>query len=284
MTASPTPERSRTIAPMGIGTGSRELVAGSMLVVLVSLFLSGPALWVVGLVLVTAVVLGTLQLLGDGIPSTAGPGVPVESLVSPALAVVAVFGAIRLVPMGVGIIPAIAVGAWLLNRVMATEARLLRSDKGLSGADRTGVLTEALVIGFFAFTGVAALVPGGLAEPGALIDGPTGAQLAALAGADAVIAFLLGYRAASLRSANVRDVAWFALTSAVVVAISAAGLRAMEIPRLLGPALLVLVFFLWDAVHGSAPTRRGDARRIWEIVLLAILGIIVAAWSIRLRG
>lgn len=269
---------------MGIGTASRELVAGSMLVLLVSLFLTGPALWVVGLVLVAAVALGTLQLLGDGIPSTAGPGVPVEALISPALTVVAVFGAIRLVPMGVALVPAFAAGAWLLNRVIGTEARLLGSDKGLSGADRTGVLTEALVIGFIAFAGMASLVPGGFAEPGALVDGPTGAQLAALATADAVIAFLLGYRAAALRSSNVRDVAWFALTSAVVVAISAAGLRAMEIPRLLGPALLVLVFFLWDAVHGSAPSRRSDGRRIWETVLLALLGIIVVAWSVRLRG
>ncbi len=283
MTFHPTPDRSRTIAPMGIGTASRELVAGSMLVILLSLFVTGPAAWLMGLVLVVAVVLGTLQLLGDGIPSTAGPGVPVESLISPGLAVVAVFGAIRLVPLGLGIVPAFAAGAWLLSRALRTEGRLLGSDKGLSGADRTGVLAEGLVIGFFAFIGMATLVPGGLAEPGALIDGPTGAQLAALAGADAVIAFFLGYRAASLRSSNIRDVAWFAVTSAVVVAIAAAGLRAMEIPRLLGPALLVLVFFLWDAVHSSTPSRRRDGRRIWETVLLAILGIIVVAWSVRLR-
>jgi len=74
------------------------------------------------------------------------------------------------------------------------------------------------------------------------------------------------------------------LTSAIVVAIAAVGLRAMEIPRLLGPALLVLVFFLWDAVHGTPPSRRRDARRIWETVLLLILGAVVIAWSVRLRG
>jgi hypothetical protein len=98
-----------------------------------------------------------------------------------------------------------------------------------------------------------------------------------------VIAFLLGYRAAALRTSNLREVAWFALTSAIVVAIAAIALRSMEIPRLLGPALLVLVFFLWDAIHGSSPSRRRDRRRLWETVLLAILGLLVVAWSLRLQ-
>ncbi|HLA93186.1 MAG TPA: hypothetical protein VJO36_06610, partial [Actinomycetota bacterium] len=87
-----------------------------------------------------------------------------------------------------------------------------------------------------------------------------------------------------LRSSNVRDVAWFGLTSAIVVAIAAVALRAMEIPRLLGPALLVLVFFLWDAVHGTPPSKLRDPRRVWEIVLLVILGLLVVAWSARLRA
>ena len=160
MTPRPTSDRSRTIAPMGIRTASRELVAGSMLVILLSLLVSGPAAWLVGLVLVVAVVLGTLQLLGDGIASTVGPGVPVESLISPGLAAVAVFGALRLVPMGMAIVPALAAGAWLLSRALGTEVRLLGSDKGLSGADRTGVLAEALVIGFLAFIGHGDARPG----------------------------------------------------------------------------------------------------------------------------
>ncbi|MBF8290446.1 MAG: hypothetical protein HW391_1414, partial [Chloroflexi bacterium] len=88
----------------------------------------------------------------------------------------------------------------------------------------------------------------------------------------------------ALRSSNLRDVAWFALTSALVVAIAAVALRAMEIPRLLGPALLVVVLYLWDAIHTGVPTRRRDPRRIWEAALLAILGLVVVAWGLRLRG
>lgn len=278
------PITSRTIAPMGMLGGSRDLVAISMVVVLLSRLVEGPAAWLVGICLLAAVVLGSLQILGDGIPATAGPGVPVEALVMPGVTVVAIFGALRLVPEGILLVPAVIIGGWLLLRVLATEARLLASASGPSSADRTAVRAEALIVGFLAFTGMAALVPGGLPEPGVVGAGPTGLQLAVLATADALVAFLLGYRAGALRTSNLRDVSWFALTSAVVVAIAAAGLRAMEIPRLLGPSLLVLVFFLWDAVHADATARRRGARRLWESTLLIVLGLVVVAWSVRLRS
>ena len=58
----------------------------------------------------------------------------------------------------------------------------------------------------------------------------------------------------------------------------------MAVPRLLGPALLTLVFFLWDALHGTAPARRRDPRWLWEIGLLLVLGVLVAALNVRLTG
>ncbi len=275
---------SRTIGPMGIAGATRDLVLATMAIVFASTLVDGPLAWLVGLLLLAAVVLGTLQILADGLPDSAVTGVPVESLIGPGVTAIAVYGSIRVVPAGPLILPALALGALLLARVVGTEARLLASPNGISGADRTAVLGQALVVGFLAFVGTAALVPGALPEPGSQLVAPTGQDLATLATADAVIAFLLGYRAAALRSSTVRDVAWFALTSGIVVAISAVAVRAMEIPRLLGPALLILVFFLWDAVHGAAPSRRRDAGRVWETVLLAVLGIVVVAWSLRLRS
>ncbi len=44
--------------------------------------------------------------------------------------------------------------------------RLLAQTGGATDADRARVLLAAIVAAFVAFTGVAALVPGGLAEPG----------------------------------------------------------------------------------------------------------------------
>jgi len=156
------------------------------------------------------------------------------------------------------------------------------------------VLVQGLLAAFGAFIGIATLGPGGFSivgPPATLVPpGVAGGaaasslQLGLLAVADGVVAFLLGYRIAALRSSNVRDVLWAASTAAAVVTITAAVLRSIDIPGLLGPSLLVLVLFLWDAIHGSAPARRQDPRRVWEAALLVVLGIVVIVWSIGLRA
>ena len=117
---------------------------------------------------------------------------------------------------------------------------------GLDEHGRTAVLVTTLLVAFLAFTGVAATVPGGFAQPGA--DGAGGGalpegDLLALAIADGVIAFLLGYRASALRVLNARDALISALTYAAAIAIGAAAVRAMAIPRFLGPALGSLHMF-----------------------------------------
>jgi hypothetical protein len=108
-------------------------------------------------------------------------------------------------------------------------------------------------------------------------------DLLALALADGVVAFLLGYRAAALRVQTARDALISALTYAAAIAIGAAAVRAMAIPRFLGPAILTLAFYLWDAYHAATPSRRRDGRWIWQIVLLVILGLAVIAWNLLLR-
>ena len=269
---------------MGTRGAARDLTAVAMIVALLSTLVEGPATWLLAGILLAAVLLGSLQVLGEGVAAAAGPGVPVESLLIPALTSVAVAGSLRLVPMGILIAPAVLAGGWLLLRVLGTEARVLASQAGPSSADRTSVVGTGLIVAFLAFLGSAALVPGSLPDIGTVTTAPTGALLALLATSDAAVAFLLAYRVAALRTTSIRDVLWFAVTSAIVVAIGAVALRAMEIPRLLGPALLVLVFFLWDAVHGASTSRRRDRRRLWETALLAILGVLVVAWSVRLNA
>ena len=109
-------------------------------------------------------------------------------------------------------------------------------------------------------------------------------DLVLLAAADALVAGLLGYRAAALRVTTLRDALWSAATYAIAIAIGAAALRAMAIPRLIGPALLTLVFYLWDAFHGAAPARRRDPRWIWQTGLLVGLGVVVVGWNLLVRG
>jgi hypothetical protein len=165
--------------------------------------------------------------------------------------------------------------------------RLLAQTAGATDADRARVLLAAVAAAFVAFTGVAALVPGGLAEPGSGAAGTdamlTEGWVIALAAADALVAAVLGYRVATFRYGTARDAARSAVTYAIVVAVAAGAIRAIGVPLLVGPAVLTLVFYLWDALHGTAPARRREPRFLWETILLIALAVVVVAWNVRLR-
>jgi hypothetical protein len=269
---------------MKAAPGIRDLVLAATVVIGISRFVDGTLVWGIALLLMAAVALGALQLIGDADAAGQTAGVPVESVILPALAAVAGLGVLRIVPLGLLLIPAIAAIAWFVQLALATEARLAQASATPSSGDRSLVLMLGLVSAFGAFIGIGALTSIGTdpATAAALGLTPPGVGLPAIA--DGYVAFLLGYRVAALRSSNLRDVASSAATAAAVVAIAAAFLRAIEIPGLLGPALLVLVFFLWDAIHIGAPTRRRDPRRTWETALLVVLGVVVVAWSLGLRA
>ena len=275
---------SRTIEAMNDRLARRDLAIAAVVIVGLSRLLEPPAVWAVAVFLLGAVLLGTLQVLADEAPpAEASMGVPIESLILPSVAAVACLGAIRLVPFGLWLAPALLVTWLLVGRTLALEARIHAAPEGLTADDRTAVLVTILLVGFLAFTGVAAMIPGALVQP--VVTGGTlpETNLLVLAGADAIVAFLLGYRAASLRVINLRDALWSALTYALAIAIGAAALRAMGIPRLIGPALLTLLFYLWDAFAGAAPSRRRDGRWLWQTGLLVVLGLAVIAWNLLLR-
>lgn len=267
----------------------RDLALVAVTVVGLSRLIEPPSVWFVGIFLLGAMLLGTLQVLGDERSRGAASGalgIPIESLILPAVAAVACVGAIRLVPFGLWLAPALVLTALLVSRCLDLEARILEAREGLDADGRAAVLVTILLVAFVAFIGVAATVRGGLAQPGesGVAGGPLPeSDLLALAVADAFIAFLLGYRAVALRLGSARDVLWSAATYAAAIAIGAAALRAMEVPRLLGPALLTLAFYLWDAFHAASPMRRRDARWLWQTLLLAGLGIVVVAWNVLLR-
>lgn len=271
--------RSRPVA------GVRDLAVASTVVIAMSRFVDGQLAWLMAVLLLAAVALGALQIIGSADPAGQTTGIPIESVIPPALAAVAGAGAIRIVPVGLLLIPALAVVAWFIERVTGTEARLARATTPPSSADRTSVLVEALLAAFGAFIGIAALAAGGLTLGSGGITPITAGpfERGGLAVADGVVAFLLAYRIAALRSSIARDVAWMASTAGAVVTITAAVLRQVQIPGVLGPALLVLVLFLWDALHGAAPARRRDPRRLAETVLLVALGVVIVFWSIGLR-
>lgn len=270
--------------------GARDLAIAAGVIVALSRFAPDGFVWPIAAVLLVGVLLGALQIVAEADPAAQGTGVPVESLILPGAAALAALGAIRLIPIGVVLAPAFVLAGSLVALALITELRLARATGPPSSADRTAVLTQVLLVGFLGFSGVAALVPGGLpapgevpATPGSNLLGSNALAVTLQAGGDGLIAFLLAYRVAALRSSNLRNVAWFGFTGAAVVAIAAVALRSIEIPRILGPALLVLVFFLWDATHSGGPVRRRDPWRAWETAALALLAIVVIGWSVGLR-
>lgn len=274
---------SRTIPAMNArDLDTRELLLTTALLVGASRLAEPPLLWLVAILVLVATGIVTLQLLAPVDPAGETVGVPVEALLVPSTVAIAAVGAIRLVPVGLWLVPAIAAMAWLLDRTLRTEAQILASPRHEDAAVGRSVMGGILVVAFLGFLGVAATVPGGLPDPTGALFASSGIRLrnlAILAGADALVAVLLGYRAAALRGTRFREVAWSAISAGVAVAIAAAALRAMALPRFLGPALLVIVFYLWDAIHAAVRTDRRDVRRAWEAVLLAIAGIVVIIWS-----
>jgi len=273
---------SRTIAGMDDRPARRDLAFVAVTMVGLSRLLEPPLIWLCAGALLGAMLLGTLQVLHDeAAPVHAWFGVPIESVILPSVAAVGCLGAIRLVPFGLWLVPALAVTWLIVERTLEVESRINHGMAALNADDRTSLLVTILLVAFLAFTGVAAMVPGGLVQSGgALGEG----NLLILAAGDALVAGLLGYRAASIRVSDVRDVLWSALTYAAAIAIGAAALRAMEIPRLVGPALLTLAFYLWDAFISTTPSRRRDRRWLGRIALLAGLGLIVTAWNLLLRA
>jgi hypothetical protein len=263
-----------------------ELVVIIVTVVGLSRLLDGPLLWLAAALVLVAAWLGARQVLAEG--SLQFARIQPDAPIVPAVAAVAALGALRLVPLGLALVPALAAAGLLLNVALRMERRLVVRPTGMTAGDRTALLGVALLVGFLAFTGVAALVAGGLVEPAtdAALVGPQISEsgIVAIALGDAAVAGLLGFRLASVRLAGARDALWAAGTYAASIAVAAGLLRAVALPRLAFPALLTLVFYLWDAIRASAPSLRRDPRFIWQTVLLAVLGVAVIAWNLGLRG
>lgn len=260
----------------------RELVLVAVLLVALGRLVERPdAFLVAGLMPIVILVAG-IGILG----ANETPVRPFEALLLPAVLTGGAAAAIQLVPTGLGLVPFLVGFGFLLDRILVLEMRLLVQPGGSTDADRARVLLAAVVAAFVAFTGIATLVPGGLAEPGGAAAGTvlTETWLVVLAVDDALVALLLGYRVATFRYGTATDAARSALTYAIVIAIAAGAIRAIDLPRLVGPAALTLVLYLWDALHGTAPARRREPRFLWETTLLVALAVVVVAWNLRLRG
>ncbi len=258
-----------------------ELVLAATLLVGLSTLVAPDDAFVLAALLPVAVLVAGLGVLR----AAGAPSRPYAALLLPAVMTGSAAAAVHLVPAGPWLLVAVAAFAIVLDRVVELESRIVLQVSGDSESDRSEVLVAAVVTAFLAFTGVASLIPGGMPEPaGSPVAGTsamTQGWLAALALADAAAALVIGWRISALRFGAPFQIVRSALTYALIAAISAGLIRAIDLPRLVGPAVLTLVFYLWDVQHASAPARRQERRFMWEMLLLAGLAIIVVAWNAR---
>ena len=276
---------------MSTGDPAWELVIVGVTLAAIGRLAEGPSLWVAAFVAGLALGLAALEILGnvDPPPGVADLGVPVEALLVPAATGIASVVGIHVVPVGLLLVPALVAVGSLIASSIAIERRILARPSGPTAADRTALLGLVMLVAFVAFTGIAAAIPGALVEPP-----PTGVEapvtglplegLALLAALDGLVAGILGYRLAALQGPTLRGALGAALSYAAVIAIAAAALRAMALPRLVGPALLTLVFYLWSAYRGVPRGTRRDPRWIWEVLLLVALGLVVVLWNLLAQG
>ncbi len=259
----------------------RELAVLATALVVASRPLEGELVWLVGVLVLGAVVLGGLQALDLGEPR----GVAIESVITPAVAATASVGALRLVPVGLWLVPAVLLAFVLIDRALAAEANLLSRPGGEPAPeDRNALVAVVITSAFLAFAGAAGAA-GIIAPLGTESVTPISeASLLVLVAADAGVAGLLGFRLTLLDSPSLRDAAWGAVTFAAVAAIGTAAVRAVDLPRLIGPAVVTLLLYLWSIYSRRPQGLGGERRRLVEAGALAAAGAIVAGWNILLRG
>ncbi|MFM2105662.1 MAG: hypothetical protein RL338_694 [Chloroflexota bacterium] len=257
----------------------RETVFLAATTIALARLVEGPAVWAIGAIAAALVLVGSRRAIEQ---RSVGP-VPREATLLPTAATVAAVAAIHLVPFGLWLIPALVVAGLVVDAAVELEARIAARPMGFTPLDRSLLLGLSILVAFIGFSGVGALVPDALVAPvapGLERTPPPLASLVLLAAADAGLTFLLGYRFAALRAPLPELAARTAGTHAAAIAIAAGLFSAAALPRLLGPALLTLVFFLWESLVGAeAPTRR-DPRFIWQILLLVVLGVVVIVWNL----
>jgi len=241
----------------------RELTILAVVVLALTRVTDGPALVAVTGLFLAMLVMGALVIFAEGEPA----GVPIESLMPVAAAGIAAVAIVRVVPVGALLLPAIGAAALLIHVVVGVEARITSQARTPDERDRRSVLWASLATCFVAFIGL----------PTAVVDVWLSAAWAAwaLSIAEGTVAALLGYRLAALRRPDLRSAAFSALTYGAIIGLAGAALRVLALPRLVEPALLVLVFYLWDAVHATEPARRRGVRWMLELAVLAVLGVAV---------
>jgi len=198
-----------------------------------------------------------------------------------ALVAVALAGAARLVPTGIGLLIVIALGLLALRAVVEWELRLRRVPGGATHRDRVGARAVATFLLFAASLGAVALVPGIVSipdTPSARLDPVGPLAILAVGIANAGIAMALAARMATLRRERTSGVVRDALGAGVLNGAASIAFAALGASRLAGPAGLAVLFYARELWAATPEGERLDPRLILEILVLVLATGLALLW------
>jgi hypothetical protein len=255
-------------------SGARDLGLAVASLAALSRFVEGVYLPAATALTVLVAVAGSARLRDDRDLQRWRP----DRLVLPGLAAFAGVGVARLVEP-VPWLAAIAAGTWLaVAWAAAAEADPVLSDG--SHPHPAGVRLGALGLAFAAFAAVGGVVPHSL--PGGGWQPDTATSLAALSLAVAAGA-LTGYRIAAVPPHAPRGPVAAFFEYGLVVAGTGVVVWVLGLPRLFGPALLLMAMYVTTSLRESDEPIRSNARLVEETAALILAGAAIVALGLLTR-
>jgi len=141
----------------------------------------------------------------------------------------------------------------------------------------TSARLAAFGLAFLGFAAVGGIVPGGVAGDGQPL---TVAAFIVTIVLDVAIGGLVGYRIAAVRPHTTGQAAVAFYQYAMVLAPIGVLVRVLALPRLFGPAVLVLAAYLVTSLRESDEPVRFNARLIEETLVLILAGAVVVVLGV----
>ena len=275
-------------------TGTLELGLLVALFAVTARFVDDLTLYGATALVIVAVAAGTATLLGESLPWRW----PFDRVALPVLATFGSLGIVRLVDqgplLGAAAVASFLVASWVVGLELsgaslaaAVESRPAGPTDWLSepefGEARQSMAASRLAafgLAFLAFTAIGGFVPGGVAGEGQNPGLP--GFLAALV-LDFAVATLAGLRILALHPHTRNDVFVALYLYLLVVAPAGVLIRVLALPRLFGPALLTLAFYIVTSLRESDEPIRHNRRLLEETAILVAAGLLTVAVGLLVR-
>jgi hypothetical protein len=263
--------------------GARELGLIVATLAVLGRFADDVPLWVATLLAVVAAVAGTASLLGELRPWRW----PLDRVVLPGIAAFVSMGVARLIDpvpwLAVAFAGSWAVTAWVVSIEIAGAPGGGRPGSALSDGSHarpTAARLGAFGLAFLGFAGIGGIVPGGVAGDGQPL---TVAAFLATIVLDVAIGGLAGYRIAAVRPHTPGEAVVAFYQYSMIVAPIGVLVRVLALPRLFGPAVLVLATYLVTSLRESDEPVRFNARLLEETMVLALAGAAVVVLGLLVK-